>query len=67
MNAPFDAFLSAAAPRLTVPAPPVLKPLPVVLKGPAHIVTEPISRRTMRVGHVDYHDLTGMLARLLGR
>ncbi|WP_280155547.1 alkaline phosphatase family protein [Piscinibacter sp. XHJ-5] len=63
----FDAFLSATTPRLSVPRPPALKPLPLALAGPARIVTPPISRKQMRAGPVGYHELTGMLARLLGR
>ena len=61
----FDAFLSAKEPRLQVPPPPALKPLPGA--APPRIVTPPISRKQMRAGNVDYHDLTGMLARMLGR
>ena len=64
----FESYLSAATPRLNVPASPVM-PLfndQLQVQGPA-IVTPPISREQMRSSHVDYHDLTGMLARQLGR
>jgi phospholipase C len=63
----FDAFLSAPTPRLDVPAPPALPKLPLARKGPVKIITKPISRRQMREGPVGFHELTGMLARLLGR
>jgi phospholipase C len=65
----FDAFLSATTPRLQVPAPPALKPLPTATAaGTSRIVTPPISRKQIREGEVDFHDLTGMVARvLLGR
>jgi hypothetical protein len=63
----FDAFLSAPTPRLDVPAPDDLPKLPLAKLGPAKIITKPISRRQMREGQVGFHELTGMLARLLGR
>lgn len=63
----FDAFLSAPTPRLDVPAPAQLPKLPLAKEGPAKIITKPISRRQMREGQVGFHELTGMLARLLGR
>ena len=31
------------------------------------IATQPVSRASMRRGNVDCHDLTGRLARMLGR
>jgi phospholipase C len=62
-----DAYLSEAEPRLDVPESPEMQPLiEATPPGPA-IITEPISRKQMRSGNVDYHDLTGFLARLLGR
>jgi hypothetical protein len=46
-----------------------LRPLPadesILLGSP--IVTAPLSRKQMRSGNVDFHDLTGMIARMLGR
>jgi phospholipase C len=64
----FNAFLSEPAPRLGIaPAPeaPVFQ-LGAHQQGQA-IATPPLSRAEMRQGKVDYHDLTGRLARLLGR
>jgi phospholipase C len=63
-----DAYLSEDSPRMNVPNSPPLPPLPVKTQNekPA-IVTEPISRKRMRAGKVDFHELTGMLARMLGR
>jgi phospholipase C len=64
----FDAFLTEAAPRLNVPpAPRITCAPPVDPKAAKGIVTPPMSRKQMRAGSVDYHDLTGMLARMLGR
>jgi phospholipase C len=64
----FDAFLSATAPRVDVTPLAKLPPLPPLAKaGPAKIITAPISRKRMRAGEVGFHELTGMLARLLGR
>jgi hypothetical protein len=31
------------------------------------IETDPVSRKEMIKGNVDYHDLSGMVARLIGR
>jgi len=64
----FDAFLTASAPRMDVPASPTMRRLP----DPAtlierRIVTPPVSRQEMRRGNIDYHDLTGMIGRMLGR
>jgi phospholipase C len=63
----FEAYLTEATPRLEVEAPPPLPPLSadeLIRRG---IITEPLSSRQMRAGSVDFHDLTGMLARMLGR
>jgi len=65
----FDAYLSEAEPRMDVPDSPAMRrDLPdqpqVLARG---IVTNPISRQQMRNGNIDYHDLTGMLGRMLGR
>jgi phospholipase C len=70
----FEAYLTQAAPRLDVSAPAApalaaLAPLPLdePIRPKRAIVTQPLSRSQMRRGNVDFHDLTGMLARMLGR
>jgi phospholipase C len=67
----FNAYLTEAAPRMDVPPPKPLKQLPAkpqrAAKGASAIVTPPLSRKAMREGSVDFHDLTGWLARQLGR
>ena len=65
-----DPFLTQAAPRLSeIPASPMLPSLDDELpRRPGRlIVTRPVSRRALRTGAVDFQDLTGMVARLLGR
>jgi hypothetical protein len=67
----FDAFLTEAQPRMDVPASPTLGVLPIDVRrlapGASRIITEPLFRKTMPEGPVDYQDLTGRLARMLGR
>jgi len=68
----FDAYLSEQQPRMNVPVSPPLTPLPgfnCPFAGGSHdlIETESISGKKMRRGNVEFHDLTGMLARILGR
>jgi phospholipase C len=73
----FDAFLTETEPRMPapvgdVPASPSLQCLPpdVRKKAPSptsRIITKPLSRKEMRTGPVDYHELTGRWARQLGR
>jgi hypothetical protein len=67
----FDAFLTEAQPRLDVRAPDPLDKLQEeerrVTPGQSQIVTPPLSRKRMREGPVDYHDVSGRLARMLGR
>ena len=67
----FNAFLTEAQPRTDVPASPTLGQLPIdarrLAPGASRIVTEPLFRKEMREGPVDYHDITGRLARMLGR
>ena len=64
----FNAFLNQATPRMDVSAAPAIA---TVQKGmqikDRTIATKPVSRAAMRRGNVDYHDLTGRLARMLGR
>ncbi|HMQ16193.1 MAG TPA: alkaline phosphatase family protein, partial [Phycisphaerae bacterium] len=68
----FESFLTEAAPRMDVPPfTGSLRPLPPgARRGPSRaskIVTAPLSRKRMRAGPVDYHELTGRWARQLGR
>ena len=66
-----DAFLTEVQPRMDVPPSPDLPPLPIDARRPVPgaslIETEPLSRKEMRQGPVDYHRLTGRWARQLGR
>jgi hypothetical protein len=63
----FEAYLTETTPRLDVPAPTPLPPLDEPIPQGRAIVTEPLFRSQMEGGNVDFHDLTGMLARMLGR
>lgn len=65
----FDAYLSEQAPRMNVPASPAMAALPFRIAPGRHrsIETEPVSRKKMLSGNVDFHDLSGMVARMLGR
>jgi phospholipase C len=65
----FEAYVSAEQPRMNVAASPAMQPLPFPRRpgGPRAIETPPVSRRQMARGDADFHDVTGMLARLLGR
>ena len=63
----FDAYLSATQPRLQVPPSPTLQKLDDFPRQPPRIETPVLSRKQMRAGNVDFHELTGMLARMLGR
>ena len=64
----FDSFLTVGAPRMDIgPAPAVAAVQRGMRKTGRSIVTAPMSRAAMRRGNVDYHDLTGWLARQLGR
>ena len=65
----FESFLTETKPRLNVPPSP---PLPSVFApkrppGGSAIVTKPVSGKAFAKGDVESHDLTGALARLLGR
>ena len=66
-----EAFLTEAQPRTNVPPSPELPPLPIDVRrtvpGASRIETEPLSRKEMREGSVDFHRLTGRWARQLGR
>jgi hypothetical protein len=76
----FNAFLTQAQPRLSeIPPSPSLPSLPpfdedevfpispTLGKERPLIKTKPISKRALREGDADFHDVTGMVARMLGR
>lgn len=70
----FDAFITAAEPRMPAdlpPMPPLAKlPPDARKKAPSRtsqITTKPLSRKEMREGPVDYYELSGRWARQLGR
>jgi hypothetical protein len=66
----FEAYLTENAPRPAA-TPPVLRDLPFTsgppIAGASRIVTTPLFRKQMREGQVDYHEISGRLARMLGR
>ena len=63
----FDPYLTQVEPRLReIPASPTL-PSPRRRRPQGHtIVTRPVSRKALR-NDADFHELTGMLARMIGR
>ena len=67
----FNALLTEAEARMDVPPAEPLGHLSItehfVAPAGSQIVTPPLSRKAMRDGPVDYHELTGRLARMLGR
>jgi phospholipase C len=67
----FESFLTETAPRMDVGPSPELEPLPITVRaivpGASQIITPTISRRRLREGQVDYHDISGFVARMLGR
>jgi len=73
----FESYLTLSEPRLAdVPSSPSLgdPERPLRIRGGRSrrketrvITTKPVSRRAMDEGEADYHDITGMLARMLGR
>lgn len=65
----FDAYLSEPRPRMNVPAPPAMAPLPFrPSRGRRRVIeSNPLSRKKLLSGEVEFHDLSGMVARLLGR
>lgn len=67
----FEAFLSAPAPRMDGGIPPSLSPLPVdarrMVSGSSAIITAPLFRKRLREEQVDFHEVSGRLARMLGR
>lgn len=67
----FEAFLTEPQPRVNVPAPPELGTLPIdarrLTSDASQIITPPLSRKRMREGEADFHDVSGHLARMLGR
>lgn len=66
----FESFVTESAPR-GVADPPTLRDFPFPssseLPGTSRIITEPLFRKGMRESHVDYHEISGRLARMLGR
>ena len=64
-----EAYVSAPEPRMNVPPSPAMDPLPFPRRPGRHrmIETPPLSRKKMLSGDADFHELTGMVARLLGR
>jgi hypothetical protein len=65
----FDSFLTLTKPRLGQVSVPVLPTVsnPRLPANGRQIVTRPLSTRIMQEGRVEFHDLTGALARMLGR
>lgn len=66
----FESYLTEAQPR-DVGSPPELEDLPGearrLVSAASRITTAPLTRKRMREEHVDYHELSGRLARMLGR
>ena len=67
----FESYLTEDQPRMDVPQSPALGSLPITVRREvsetSKIVTPPLTRKRMREEQVDYHDLSGRLARMLGR
>lgn len=67
----FESFLDATEPMADPGPAPALRELSTTalrrISGASAIVTPPLYRKRMRAEHVDYHDLSGRLARMLGR
>ena len=69
----FDAFLTESQPRPVPPLTQVLQDLPISEPPPpppvdlTGITTPALSRHAMREGPVEFHELSGRLARMLGR
>lgn len=67
----FESYLTESQPRMNIPSSPPLEDLPITVRREvsetSEIVTPPLTRARMRAEHVDYHDLSGRLARMLGR
>jgi phospholipase C len=63
-----EAYLTEAVPRMNVPKSPDMPLLPEdTQRRTRGIETDPVYRKEMIKGNVDYHDLSGMVARLIGR
>lgn len=67
----FEPYLTAPQPRMDVPDAEPLQELPLevprLVPGASAIATPPLSRTQMRAGPVEFHELGGRLARMLGR
>jgi hypothetical protein len=61
----FDAYLNSEEPRMHIRSPD-LELLNEHMHRPVDpIVTPAVFRKQMEQGNVDYHDLTGMMARII--
>lgn len=67
----FEDYLAASDPRLNITLPPEPDELPIgvrrTVSASSQIITPPLYRKRMREEQVDYHDISGRLARMLGR
>jgi hypothetical protein len=67
----FESFLTESQPRLDVPHTDPLTPLPetarLVRPGGSRIVTPPVTRKALREDTADFHELSGFVARMIGR
>jgi phospholipase C len=67
----FESFLTETAPRLDVGVPPAVEDLPITapwrLSPASRITTPALYRKRLRNEQVDYQEISGRLARMLGR
>jgi hypothetical protein len=66
----FESYLVETQPRQVEDPPRLSDALPITVRrtiSGTQIVTPPLFRKEMRTGPVDYHDISGRLARMLGR
>lgn len=67
----FESFLSEPQPRMDIEHTEPLAPLPDTVRrvapGGSQIITPLISRKRLREEPVEFHDLSGWVARLIGR
>jgi len=62
----FDAFLTSDEPRMNLASPDLERLEEHMHRSADPIITRAVFRREMQQGNVDYHDLTGMMARIIG-